>query len=140
MPGRDICQRQWNLNYVGVAPSVVPLLNAMAAAKRARGRWRHRLCVQSPVAEIREDFGTRASITPSPTKTHCYSGYTIDDSDANTPSVNPLSLMNITLREQVFSIQEQHVISPSFLNTARLGFSERHSFSRAARQSTFPDG
>ena len=31
--------------------------------------------------------------------------------------------MNITLREQVYSIQEQHVISPSFLNTARFGFS-----------------
>src|SRR5205807_2902054 len=29
----------------------------------------------------------------------------------------------IALREQVFSLQEEHVFSPSIVNTARLGFS-----------------
>jgi hypothetical protein len=49
--------------------------------------------------------------------------YTIDDSVDNTPSANPLSLTYETLREQVASLQETHVFSPSALNTARVGFS-----------------
>jgi hypothetical protein len=44
-------------------------------------------------------------------------------SAANSPSANPLSYVNENLREQVASIQEQHVISPSLLNTARFGYS-----------------
>lgn len=49
--------------------------------------------------------------------------YTIDDSEANTPSVNPLSTVLETLREQVASVQEQHVFSPTVLNTVRFGYS-----------------
>ena len=37
--------------------------------------------------------------------------------------MNPLSTVLETLREQVASIQEQHVFSPALLNTARVGFS-----------------
>jgi hypothetical protein len=47
----------------------------------------------------------------------------VDDSFANTPSANPLSSVIESLREQVASIQEQHVFSPALLNTARVGFS-----------------
>ncbi len=49
--------------------------------------------------------------------------YTVDDSADNTPTVNPLSGVVETLREQVVSLQEQHVFSPRLLNTARVGFS-----------------
>ncbi|MEI9970548.1 MAG: hypothetical protein WDO73_00035 [Ignavibacteriota bacterium] len=49
--------------------------------------------------------------------------YTVDDSFANTPSANPLSTVIESLREQVVSVQEQHVFSPRLLNTARVGFS-----------------
>ena len=41
---------------------------------------------------------------------------------------NPLSLINESLREQVASVQEQHVFSPSLLNTARFGFSRASYF------------
>ena len=54
--------------------------------------------------------------------------YTVDDSAANTPSQNPLSLINESLREQVTSVQEQHVFSPSLLNTARFGYSRASYF------------
>jgi hypothetical protein len=72
---------------------------------------------------IREDFGTArfdANLTPSDL---LFAVYTIDDSVANTPTQDPLSLVNERLREQVGSLQEQHVFSPRLLNTGRIGFS-----------------
>jgi Carboxypeptidase regulatory-like domain len=76
-----------------------------------------------PLQRIREDFGTtRADLNLSNTDS-LFATYTIDDSDANTPTINPLSSVLINLREQVFTIQEQHVFSPTLLNTARFGFS-----------------
>ncbi len=59
----------------------------------------------SPIQHIREDFGTtRFDYNISP-KDLFFAVYTIDDSMANTPSANPYSLVNETLREQVLSIQ-----------------------------------
>lgn len=72
---------------------------------------------------IREDFGTArfdANLTPNDL---LFAVFTIDDSIANTPTQNPYSLVNESLREQVVSVQEQHVFSPRLLNTGRLGFS-----------------
>ncbi|HEV2618486.1 MAG TPA: carboxypeptidase-like regulatory domain-containing protein, partial [Acidobacteriaceae bacterium] len=72
---------------------------------------------------IREDFGTArfdANLTPSDL---LFAVYTIDDSTAHTPTPDPLSLIDESLREQVASIQEQHVFSPRLLNTLRGGIS-----------------
>src|ERR1039458_9955476 len=72
---------------------------------------------------IREDFGTSrfdANLTP---KDLLFAVFTIDDSIANTPTQDPYSLVNESLREQVASVQEQHVFSPQLLNTGRIGFS-----------------
>jgi hypothetical protein len=77
----------------------------------------------SPTQHIREDFGTArfdANLTPNDL---LFGVFTIDDSIANTPTQDPYSLVNESLREQVSSIQEQHVFSPRLLNTARAGFS-----------------
>ena len=52
----------------------------------------------------------------------------MDDSADNTPSANPLSTVIESLREQVVSLQEQHVFSPTVLNTARVGFSRASYF------------
>ncbi len=77
----------------------------------------------NPLQRIREDFATtRADYNISDRDT-LFAVYTIDDSAANTPSVNPLSSVVESLREQVASVQEQHVFSPTVLNTARFGFS-----------------
>ncbi len=76
-----------------------------------------------PLQHIREDFGTTRLDYTLSDKDTLFGVFTIDDSDANTPTVNPLSTVAESLREQVASIQEQHVFSPTLLNTARVGFS-----------------
>jgi hypothetical protein len=77
----------------------------------------------NPLQIIREDFGTARADYNISNKDLLFGVYTIDDSDANTPSANPLSSVIEALREQVASVQEQHVFSPSVLNTARFGYS-----------------
>ncbi len=77
----------------------------------------------NPPQHVREDFGTTridANLTPSDL---LFGVYTADDSDANTPSQNPYSTIYERLREQVVSVQEQHVFSPNLLNTFRIGYS-----------------
>jgi hypothetical protein len=76
-----------------------------------------------PMQRIREDFGTTRLDYNMSDKDSLFGVYTVDDSAAHTPSANPLSLVVESLREQVASIQEQHVFSPAVLNTARFGFS-----------------
>src|SRR6202041_3139891 len=77
----------------------------------------------NPPQHVREDFGTTridANLTPNDL---LFGVYTVDDSDANTPSQNPYSTIFERLREQVVSAQEQHVFSPNLLNTIRVGYS-----------------
>ena len=72
---------------------------------------------------IREDFGTTRFDWNIASKDTFYAAYTVDDSTASTPSANPYSYVNESLREQVLSGQEQHVFSSNLLNVARVGFS-----------------
>jgi len=113
---------------VGVAPAVQPLLalwpvqNGPDLGSGIGEAFSH------PLQTIREDFGTtRVDYNPSPSDT-LFGVYTIDDSFSNTPTANPLSLVVEGLREQVVSLQEQHVFSPNLLNTARVGFSRASYF------------
>jgi hypothetical protein len=77
----------------------------------------------NPPQHVREDFGT-TRIDDNLTQNDLLFGvYTVDDSDANTPSQNPYSTIYERLRAQVVSAQEQHVFSPTLLNTARFGYS-----------------
>ena len=76
-----------------------------------------------PLQTIREDFGTMRLDQTFSDKDTLFGVYTIDDSAANTPTANPLSTVLESLREQVASVQEQHVFSPTILNTARFGYS-----------------
>jgi hypothetical protein len=78
----------------------------------------------NPLQTIREDFGTvRVD--------HFFSAsdsfgvvYTADDSaDQTATAINPFMADTTSLREQVVSLEETHVFSPSWLNTARFGFS-----------------
>ena len=72
---------------------------------------------------IREDFGTTRFDANLSNNDTFNSIYTIDDSDAVSPSANPYSYVDETLREQVLSAEEHHVFSPNFINVARFGFS-----------------
>ena len=73
---------------------------------------------------IREDFGTlRLDHVFSPKDTLSVI-YTVDDGAAVTATpLDPLSTDIANLREQVLSVEETHVFSPTIVNTARLGYS-----------------
>lgn len=120
-------------NY-GVASGVAPLFNLWPtqngpALLDANGNQTGiGLAYSNPMQRIREDFGTARfdyNVTPSDL---FFGVYTVDDSTADTPTQNPLASINEDLREQVASLQEQHVFSPHLLNTARFGFSRASFF------------
>ena len=77
----------------------------------------------NPKQNIREDFGTARADYNLSAKDLLFGVYTIDDSVAHTPTANPFAAIDETLREQVASIEEQHIFSSQLLNTARFGFS-----------------
>ncbi len=83
----------------------------------------------SPLQIIRDDFGTaRVDRVFSP-KDSGYAVYTIDDSADNTPtSTNAYSTDVESLREQVASVTETHVFSPSVVNQATVGYSRASYF------------
>ena len=77
----------------------------------------------NPLQHVREDFGTTRFDANLTGKDLFFGVYTVDDSDATTPSANPYSSIYERLREQVLSGQEQRTISPTLLNTLRVGYS-----------------
>jgi hypothetical protein len=107
-------------------PSVQPLLNlwpqsSTEACSPACGIAEY---FSSPLQTIREDFGTVRVDHIFSEKDSLAGVYTVDDGDdfTETPA-NPYSSDILTLREQVFSLEETHVFSPTLLNTARFGYS-----------------
>ena len=108
---------------VGVAPAVQPLLALWPAQNGPELGNGIAEAFSHPLQTIREDFGTTRLDYNVSQKDTLFGVYTIDDSFANTPSANPLSSVLEGLREQVGSVQEQHVFSPGILNTARIGYS-----------------
>jgi hypothetical protein len=81
------------------------------------------LAYNNPKQSIREDFGTmRADYTPRQRDT-ISAAYTIDDGNSLIPLADPLFGSYTTLRMQVASVQDTHVVSPDILNTVRAGFS-----------------
>src|ERR1700732_4874162 len=77
----------------------------------------------NPLQRIREDFGT-ARLDQTFTDKDLLAGvYNADDSADHSPANNPLSLVDIFLREQVISLSETHIFSPSLLNKPTFGFS-----------------
>jgi len=116
------------LQYVGVSAAVQPLLNLWPAANGPELLSNGlpsgiAQAFSNPRQTIHEDFGTSRFDTNLSGKDLLFAVYTIDDSAADTPTQNPLSRINESLRAQVASVQEQHVFSPALLNTARFGFS-----------------
>lgn len=77
----------------------------------------------NPQQRIREDFGNGRLDHNFSDKDSFAGAYTVDDSYGHSPSNNPYSFVDIFLREQVASLQETHVFSPTLLHKAILGFS-----------------
>ena len=114
--------------YVGVDAAVAPLLALWPEQNGPELGDGIAVAFNHPKQHIHEDFGTVRFDENLGSKDLLFAAYTIDDSSAITPSQNPLSWIDESLREQVTSVQEQHVFSPSLLNTARLGFSRASFF------------
>jgi len=109
------------LAFVGVSP----LINAWPAPSPGAPDFGGIAeALNNPLQTIRDDFGTvRLDHIFSP-RDMLSAVYTIDDSADFTPtSTNMYSTDVESLREQVASLEETHVFSPSWLNTARVGFS-----------------
>ncbi len=104
--------------------SVQPLLNLWPTAPAGAPDFNGIAEVfSSPLQTIREDFGT-VRVDRIFSQNDTLSGvYTIDDGrDVTATPANPYSTDIMTLREQVLSLDETHVFSPTLLNTARFGY------------------
>jgi hypothetical protein len=85
--------------------------------------------LSNPLQTIREDFGTARVDHIFSDKDSVGVIYTVDDSaDQTATAINPFMSDATSLREQVVSVEETHVFSPTFLNTARVGFSRANYF------------
>ena len=83
----------------------------------------------NPLQLIRDNFGTARLDHIFSEKDALNTVYTIDDSNDFTPlSTNAYSTNSEDLREQVASIEETHIFSPTLLNTARVGYSRAFYF------------
>ena len=119
------CPNPSGLAYVGVAPSVAPLLALWPVQTPGAPDFGGIAeSFNSPLQTIRDDFGT-ARLDRVFSRNDTLTGvYTVDDSADVTPtSANLYSTDLENLREQVASLEETHVFSPSLLNTATFGFS-----------------
>jgi Carboxypeptidase regulatory-like domain len=114
--------------YVGVNAAVAPLLALWPVQNGPELGGGIAEAFSHPPQHIREDFGTVRFDDNLSKKDLLFAVYTVDDSSADTPSQNPLSLVDESLREQVASIQEQHIFSQNLLNTARFGYSRASYF------------
>lgn len=105
-------------------PSVQPLLNLWPVAPAGAPDFNGIAQVfSSPLQTIRENFGNARFDRAFSTKDNFSAVYTIDDGNDFTPTtINPYSTDVLSLREQVLSLEETHVFSPTLVNTARFGF------------------
>ncbi len=108
---------------VGVAPGVAALLALWPVQNGPELGGGIAEAFSHPLQTIREDFGTTRFDYNISNNDTLSAVYTVDDSADNTPTANPLSGVVELARNQVASLQEQHVFSASLLNTARVGFS-----------------
>ena len=78
----------------------------------------------SPLQKIQEDFGTARFDHIFSRKDTLAAIYTVDDGrDVTATTADPFSTDLVNLREQVVSMEETHIFSPTLLNTARIGYS-----------------
>lgn len=106
-------------------PSVQPLLNLWPTAPAGAPDFNGIAEVfSSPLQTIREDFGTARLDHIFSAKNSVAAIYTIDDgSDVTATTLDPFSSDILNLREQVLSLEQTHIFSPTLLNTARFGYS-----------------
>src|SRR5271165_5223482 len=107
------------------APSVQPLLNLWPTPTAGDPTFNGISAFSSaPLQTIRENFGTARVDHVFSSKDTLSGVYTIDDGHDFTPTIaDPYSTDILTLREQVATLSETHVFSPTLLNVATFGYS-----------------
>jgi Carboxypeptidase regulatory-like domain len=107
------------------APDVQPLLNLWPTPSPSDPTFNGIAAYSSsPLQTIRENYGTARLDHIFSSKDTFSAIYTIDDGHDFTPTIaDPYSTDILTLREQVASLEETHIFSPTLLNTARFGYS-----------------
>ncbi len=111
-------------NRAACAAEVTSLLNLWPVANGPDQGSGIAIDNSNPLRSIREDFGTARVDHVFSDKDSFGVIYTIDDSvNQDATGINPYMSDFTALREQVVSLEETHVVSPTFLNTARFGFS-----------------
>ena len=107
------------------APSVQPLLNLWPTPAADDPTYNGISAFSSaPLQTIREHFGTARVDHVFSSKDTLSGVYTIDDGSDFTPTIaDPYSTDILTLREQVASLSETHIFSPTLLNVATFGYS-----------------
>jgi hypothetical protein len=79
------------------------------------------LSYNNPKQAIREDFGTLRADYTLRDRDSLQASYTVDDGHSLVPLADPLFGSNTTLRMQVASLEQTHIVSPAILNTFRAG-------------------
>jgi hypothetical protein len=127
-----------NASRAAAVPSVQPLLALWPVPNGPELGQGIATAYSHPLQRIREDFGTTRFDDNISEKDLLFAVYTVDDSTATTPTANPLSIVGESLREQVASIEEQHIFSASLLNTVRFGFSRASYFFTGSTPADLP--
>lgn len=124
-PAPKPCPASGNV-FVGVSP----LINAWPAPSPGAPDYGGiSEAFNNPLQTIRDDFGTVRLDQVFSAKDTLSASYTVDDSIDFTPtSTNSYSADAESLSEQVATLQETHVFSPTLLNTARVGYSRASYF------------
>ncbi len=80
--------------------------------------------LNTPLQTIRDDFGTARLDHVFSTSDQLAAIYTVDDSHSFTPTSTNAYMTDVaSLREQVASLHETHVFSPTVVNSATFGYS-----------------
>jgi len=98
------------------------------------------LAFYNPKNTIHEDFGTVRADYNVRDQDRLFLSYMVDQGNSIIPLVDPLFASGLRLGAQVASIEETHVISPTILNTFRVGFSRGAFNYDAASYAPFPAG
>ena len=83
----------------------------------------------NPAQSIREDFGLMRLDYTLSARDSFWVNHTLNEGHDARPVANPVFVTLDRLRNQSLAVQETHVFSPSFLNTAAFGWANAYAFS-----------
>ncbi len=114
---------------VGANPGMIPffaLWPTVNAGEVGTGSGGVGYNFSSPKQAIREDFGTTRADETLSTADSLSEVYTIDDGYNISPQTNPQFAGTYIIRNQVLSLQETHVFSPTKINIFRVGYTRAY--------------